>query len=182
MRNKMFQNLYPSEDYDSAYQIDYESFYDKGYRGILFDVDNTLVEHDQPVTLPAIELFENLKEMGFKTCIISNNNDYRVKPLADALESEYVYKAGKPSKAGYEKGMEIMGTNRENTLFIGDQIFTDILGAKLAGMKSALLVPQSPDKGKTIKLRRKLELPMRKKLYGEDYLSKYNLLERDDKK
>ena len=56
----MFQNLYPSEDYDSAYQIDYEGFYDKGYRGILFDVDNTLVEHDQPVTLPAIELFENL--------------------------------------------------------------------------------------------------------------------------
>ena len=52
----MFQNLYPSEDYDSAYQIDYEGFYDKGYRGILFDVDNTLVEHDQPVTLPAIEL------------------------------------------------------------------------------------------------------------------------------
>ena len=78
----MFQNLYPSEDYDSAYQIDYEGFYDKGYRGILFDVDNTLVEHDQPVTLPAIELFENLKEMGFKTCIISNNKDYRVKPLA----------------------------------------------------------------------------------------------------
>lgn len=116
MRNKMFQNLYPSEDYDSAYQIDYEGFYDKGYRGILFDVDNTLVEHDQPVTLPAIELFENLKEMGFKTCIISNNKDYRVKPLADALESEYVYKAGKPSKAGYEKGMEIMGTNRENTV------------------------------------------------------------------
>ena len=114
----MFQNLYPSEDYDSAYQIDYEGFYDKGYRGILFDVDNTLVEHDQPVTLPAIELFENLKEMGFKTCIISNNKDYRVKPLADALESEYVYKAGKPSKAGYEKGMEIMGTNRTSCWFI----------------------------------------------------------------
>ena len=81
-------------------------------KNILFDVDNTLVEHDQPVTLPAIELFENLKEIGFKTCIISNNKDYRVKPLADALESEYVYKAGKPSKTGYEKGMEIMGTNR----------------------------------------------------------------------
>ena len=73
MEVNMFQNLYPSEDCDSAYQIDYEGFYDKGYRGILFDVDNTLVEHDQPVTLPAIELFENLKEIGFKTCIISNN-------------------------------------------------------------------------------------------------------------
>ena len=153
----MFQNLYPSEDYDSAYQIDYEGFYDKGYRGLLFDVDNTLVEHDQPVTLPAIELFENLKEMGFKTCIISNNKDYRVKPLADALESEYVYKAGKPSKAGYEKGMEIMGTNRENTLFIGDQIFTDIWGANKAGIHSILVKPIAKHEEIQIVLKRKLE-------------------------
>lgn len=53
----MFQNLYPDEDVDSAYQIDYQKYYDQGYRGILFDVDNTLVEHNQPVTLVAIELF-----------------------------------------------------------------------------------------------------------------------------
>ena len=93
----MFQNLYPDEDVDSAYQIDYQKYYDQGYRGILFDVDNTLVEHNQPVTLVAIELFQTLNEMGFKTCIISNNRDERVKPLAEALESDYVYKAGKPS-------------------------------------------------------------------------------------
>ena len=63
----MFQNLYPDEDVDSAYQIDYQKYYDQGYRGILFDVDNTLVEHNQPVTLVAIELFQTLNEMGFKT-------------------------------------------------------------------------------------------------------------------
>ena len=79
----MFQNLYPDEDVDSAYQIDYQKYYDQGYRGILFDVDNTLVEHNQPVTLVAIELFQTLNEMGFKTCIISNNRDERVKPLAE---------------------------------------------------------------------------------------------------
>ena len=105
----MFQNLYPDEDADSAYEIDYQSYYDRGYRGILFDVDNTLVEHDQPVTIVAIALFQKLKEIGFKTCIISNNKDERVKPLADALESDYVYKAGKPSAKGYLKGMEQMG-------------------------------------------------------------------------
>ena len=102
----MFQNLYPDEDVDSAYQIDYQKYYDQGYRGILFDVDNTLVEHNQPVTLVAIELFQTLNEMGFKTCIISNNRDERVKPLAEALESDYVYKAGKPSARGYVQGME----------------------------------------------------------------------------
>ena len=60
----MFQNLYPDEDADSAYEIDYQSYYDRGYRGILFDVDNTLVEHDQPVTLVAIALFQKLKVSG----------------------------------------------------------------------------------------------------------------------
>lgn len=88
----------------------------------------------------------------------------------------------KPLPFGFIRAEKKLSVKPKNALVIGDQIFTDVLGAKLAGMKSALLVPQSPDKGKTIKLRRKLELPMRKKLYGEDYLSKYNLLERDDKK
>lgn len=135
----MFQNLYPDEDVDSAYHIDYQSYYDKGYRGILFDVDNTLVEHDQPVTLGAIELFQRLNEMGFQTCIISNNKDDRVRPLAEALESDYVYKAGKPSAKGYLKGMEQMRTTPETTLFIGDQIFTDIWGANRANVHSILV-------------------------------------------
>ena len=135
----MFQNLYPDEDAPSAYEIDYQSYYDKGYRGILFDVDNTLVEHDQPVTLVAIALFQQLKEMGFQTCIISNNKDERVKPLAEALESEYVHKAGKPSPKGYQKGMERMQTTPDTTLFVGDQIFTDIWGANRAGIHSILV-------------------------------------------
>ena len=135
----MFQNLYPDEDAPSAYKIDYQSYYDRGYRGILFDVDNTLVEHDQPVTIVAIALFEKLKEMGFHTCIISNNSDDRVRPLAEALESEYVPKAGKPSARGYLQGMEQMETTPETTLFIGDQIFTDIWGANRAGVHSILV-------------------------------------------
>lgn len=135
----MFQNLYPDEDADSAYELDYQSYYEQGYRGILFDVDNTLVEHDQPVTLPAIALFQQLNEMGFKTCIISNNKDERVKPLADALESDYVYKAGKPAARGYIQGMKQMGTTPETTLFIGDQIFTDIWGANRANVHSILV-------------------------------------------
>ncbi len=135
----MFQNFYPDEDADSAYQLDYQKYYDDGYRGILFDVDNTLVEHGQPVTLAAIGLFERLKEMGFRTCIISNNKEKRVRPFADALEAFYIYKAGKPSPRGYVQGMEKMGTTPETTLFVGDQIFTDVWGANRAGMHSVLV-------------------------------------------
>lgn len=156
----MFQNLYPDEDVDSAYQIDYQKYYDQGYRGILFDVDNTLVEHNQPVTLVAIELFQTLNEMGFKTCIISNNRDERVKPLAEALESDYVYKAGKPSARGYVQGMEQMGTTPETTIFIGDQIFTDIWGAKKAGIYSILVKPIDKKEEIQIVLKRYLEKPI----------------------
>ena len=60
---------------DSAYEIPYEELYKKGYRGIVFDVDNTLVEHGAPVTERAVALFERLRKTGYDTCIISNNKD-----------------------------------------------------------------------------------------------------------
>lgn len=161
----MIQNLYPDEDSDSAYDIDYQAYYDKGYRGILFDVDNTLVEHDQPVTLPAIELFYKLREIGFKTCIISNNRDERVKPLATALESDYVYKAGKPSAKGYLEGMQKMGTTPDNTLFIGDQIFTDIWGANRAKVHSVLVKQIASHEEIQIVLKRVLEKLVLKRYY-----------------
>lgn len=167
----MYQSLFPSEDYDSAYDIDFYSYYNKGYRGILFDVDNTLVEHGQPVTIRAIELFARLREAGFKTCIISNNKEYRVKPLADALESYYVYKAGKPAARGYIEGMEHMGTSGSTTLFVGDQIFTDILGANRAGIHSILVKPVAKHEEIQIILKRKLEYFILKK-YNKEKLKK----------
>ena len=153
----MFRNLYPDEDYDSAYEINYKKYYEMGYRGILFDVDNTLVEHDEPVTPVAVELFKKLKDIGFKTCIISNNKDYRVKPLADALDSDYVFKAGKPSARGYIEGMERMGTVQDTTFFVGDQIFTDVWGANRAGIHSILVKPIAKHEEIQIILKRRLE-------------------------
>ena len=167
----MYQSLFPSEDYDSAYDIDFYAYYNKGYRGILFDVDNTLVEHGQPVTIRAIELFARLREAGFKTCIISNNKEYRVKPLADALESYYVYKAGKPAARGYIEGMEHMWTSGSTTLFVGDQIFTDILGANRAGIHSILVKPVAKHEEIQIVLKRKLEYFILKK-YNKEKLKK----------
>lgn len=153
----MLQNLYPDEEYHSSYEIDYEAYFEKGYRGILFDVDNTLVEHDQPVTLEAIRLFDNLKEIGFEVCIISNNKEHRVKPLADTLGAKYVYKADKPSAKGYEQGMEYMGTTPDTTMFVGDQIFTDIWGANRTGIHAILVHPIAKHEEIQIILKRKLE-------------------------
>lgn len=149
--------MYPDEEYDSSYEIDYEAYYEKGFRGILFDVDNTLVEHDQPVTLEAIGLFEKLRQIGFEVCIISNNKEHRVKPLADVLEAKYVYKAGKPSAKGFMRGMEHMATTPDTTMFVGDQIFTDIWGANRAGVHSILVHPIAKHEEIQIILKRRLE-------------------------
>lgn len=137
----MFQRFFPNEYYDSTYHIDFQAFYEKGYRAVLFDVDNTLVEHDAPANAQAIELIQRLKAMGYGVCFVSNNDETRVKTFNDKVGATYVYKAGKPSAKGYEQAMQKLGTNQTNTLFVGDQIFTDIWGANNAKLYSILVQP-----------------------------------------
>ena len=153
----MFKRFYPDIYIDSAYDIDYEGLYNKGYRGIIFDIDNTLVEHGAPVTKKCSDLFDSLRAIGFDTCIISNNKEPRVKPLADACGSRYVSKAAKQSPVNYIKAMDIMGTDRNNTFFVGDQLFTDVWGANRAGIMSVLVKPIDKHEEIQIILKRRLE-------------------------
>ena len=140
----MFKTFYPDDWQASAYVIPYEELYRKGYRGLIFDIDNTLVPHGAPADGRAVKLFQRLRDTGFSTCLISNNQEPRVKPFADRVGSRYVYNAHKPSTKNYIRAMEMMGTDRENTLFIGDQLFTDVWGAKRAGIRSILVKPIHP--------------------------------------
>ena len=153
----MFKIFYPKECADSTYQIDFKSLYVRGYRGVLFDIDNTLVPHGSPADERAVELFAKLRKMGFHTCLISNNKEPRVKPLADACGSRYVSKAAKPSPVNYIKAMDIMGTDRNNTFFVGDQLFTDVWGANRAGIMSVLVKPIDKHEEIQIILKRRLE-------------------------
>lgn len=153
----MFKKLYPTKYLDSSYSIDYEQLYRSGIRGLIYDIDNTLVEHGMPATERAIKLFEQLRSIGFDTCLISNNKEPRVKPFADAVGSKYVYYAHKPSRKNYIRAMELMGTDTGNTYFIGDQIFTDVYGANRAGIPSILVKPIHPKEEIQIVLKRKLE-------------------------
>lgn len=153
----MLKQLYPDTYIDSTYKIDFESLYEHGFRGVLFDVDNTLVPHDAPADEQAIAFFHRLKEIGFKACLISNNKEPRVKSFSEQVDCLYVYKAGKPLPRGYEEGMKKMETNIENTLFVGDQIFTDIWGANRAGIYSVLVRPIHPKEEIQIILKRYLE-------------------------
>ena len=153
----MFRKLYPTEDAESIYDIDFAEFRKKGYRAVLFDIDNTLVEHGAPATQMVIDFFAGLHEMGYETCLISNNKEPRVASFAGQVSSRYLYKAGKPSPDGYNKAMELCGTTKDNTLFVGDQLFTDVWGANRAGVYSILVKPIHPKEEIQIVLKRRLE-------------------------
>ncbi len=153
----MFKSFYPDLMHDSVYTLDFEKIYKDGYKGVIFDIDNTLVEHGKPATDRAIALFEKLREIGFKTCLLSNNKEHRVKPFADAVSSPYIYKADKPSRRNYYKAMEIMGTDKNTTIFIGDQLFTDVYGARRTGIYSVLTSPIDKKEEIQIVLKRYLE-------------------------
>ncbi len=153
----MLERFYPDLYLDSAYQIDFGEYYKKGYRGIIFDIDNTLVPHGAPADARSIELIGRLKEMGFGVVFLSNNKEPRVKMFNDAVHAEYIYKAGKPGKKGYLKAMEMMGTERKTTLFVGDQLFTDVWGARNTGIFSILVCPMDKKEEIQIVLKRYLE-------------------------
>ena len=153
----MLQMFYPDEYLESAYGLPFEEYYKKGYRGIIFDVDNTLVPHGAPADRRSIALFEKLRSIGFSTCILSNNKEPRVAPFAGEVKSPYIYKGGKPSVRGYREAMKRMGTDECTTFFVGDQLFTDVWGAKRTGLYSILVKPINPKEEIQIVLKRYLE-------------------------
>ncbi|MBE5962657.1 MAG: YqeG family HAD IIIA-type phosphatase [Lachnospiraceae bacterium] len=153
----MFQRFYPTDYVNSTYEIDFRQLYEDGYRGILFDIDNTLVEHGADASERAIALFKQLREIGFQVCLISNNNEERVKRFNEKINAEYIYKASKPSTKNYIKAMDKMGTNVKNTVFVGDQMFTDIYGANRAGIRTYLVKPIDKKEEIQIVFKRKLE-------------------------
>lgn len=153
----MLRQFFPKERVDNTYDIVWEEWYKKGIRGVIFDVDNTLVPHGKPADERAIKLFETLKALEIKVFLMSNNNKRRVESFAKQVQVPYIHNAGKPLVRNYKKAMDLMGTSRDETLFVGDQIFTDIFGANRAKIPSVLVSPIHPKEEIQIIIKRSLE-------------------------
>lgn len=153
----ILERFYPDEYVASTYKIPFEKLYEEGYRGVIFDIDNTLVPHGAPADERAKKLFARLREIGFESCLISNNQEPRVKMFNEEIQTRYIYNAHKPSTKNYIRAMEEMGTDKGNTMFVGDQLFTDVWGAKRAGIHNILVKPIHPKEEIQIVLKRYLE-------------------------
>lgn len=156
----MAKGLFPSACEASTYEIPFSRLYELGYRGVIFDIDNTLVPHGAPADERAVDFFKGLKELGFTCCLLSNNKEPRVKMFNEKIGVHYIFNAHKPSVKNYKKAMEIMKTTEDTTIFVGDQIFTDVWGANRAGINSILVSPIHPKEEIQIVLKRFLEKPL----------------------
>ena len=171
----MFEKFFPSEYYESAYAIDYERLYKDGYRAIIYDIDNTLVPHGAPADERALALMDRLKGLGFDITFLSNNDSKRVDMFNEKINAHTIPKAGKPKMKMYIKAMVDMGSDCRNTIFVGDQIFTDIWGAKQADIRSFLVKPIDTDTDEIqIVFKRKLE-----KIVLKQFLKGHKLMGRE---
>lgn len=135
----MLQKFYPYEYAESVFVIDYEKLYQAGYRGLAFDIDNTLVHHGDDAAPEVEALFRALHQIGFKTLLLTNNDEERVQRFLKNIDSLYICDAEKPNPDCYYQAVDRMALSPKEVLFIGDQIFTDILGANQSGMASILV-------------------------------------------
>ena len=123
---------------------------------MLLDVDNTVSPHHSAEIVPEIrQWIASLEPQGFRGCLVSNNWHDDIHERAAALGLPVIPKSGKPLPFGIWRAIRMMGVRRAECVMVGDQIFTDILGGKLAGVKTVLVMPLTPsDMGHTAVLRR----------------------------
>ena len=134
--------LYPKLYLTNVKKITIELLKKYNIKGLILDIDNTLIDFDKNLLEGCKEWCEDLKKKGIKMCILSNTNKvYKVKKVAETLNLEYLYFAHKPNKKGFKKATKILSLNPENIAVVGDQIFTDVFGGNRCKMFTILTKP-----------------------------------------
>lgn len=154
----MLKKFLPDEHVHRVFDIDLKNLQDRGIKAIITDLDNTLVAWDEANASPElVQWFETLQKKGFVVTIISNNVQKRVEDFAKPLQIPFIYSARKPLTAAFKRAIENMDVKREETVVVGDQIFTDVFGGNRLGLHTILVVPVAETDGFFTKFNRKME-------------------------
>lgn len=125
---------------------------------LILDVDNTLsTHHGQQLTEGLPEWLGLMKESGIGMTVLSNSTDKRLKPFAEKIGLDYISMGLKPLPFGYMRALKRLQTSAKSTAIVGDQLFTDVLGGKLSGVKTVLLTPILPEASLRFRIKRKIE-------------------------
>lgn len=154
----MLRWLTPTRCAPSVLALDPHALVREGIRGLILDLDNTVVAWNAPAPTEAVRQWMNrVREAGLRACIVSNNFTGRAQAVGDHLGIPVVPAAVKPIPWAFRRAMAIMGIPAAQTALIGDQLFTDILGGNLLGMQTILVDPLSTQEFPTTKLVRRIE-------------------------
>lgn len=138
----MLRMLRPEQYLDSIYDLPLETLYDEGVRGIILDLDNTLVAWNDPhPNEKLLDWLERLHQLKFRTCILSNNTTQRVQQFAEKAGVQALAHASKPRRGAYRQAMKLLRTQPNETIAVGDQLFTDVLGGNRCGIRTFLVRP-----------------------------------------
>ena len=161
-------NLYPDKYVNSVKEITIELLRANNIKGLILDVDNTLIDYEKRMLDGAQDWCNNLKKQGIKMCILSNTNKLKkVKYTAEVLGLEYLYFARKPNRRGFTKARELLNLEPQNIAVVGDQIFTDVLGGNRCKMYTILTKPVDTRDFWYTRVKRPLERIILKKYMNE---------------
>lgn len=169
MTSAFMELLYPQQHLNSIFELDTAELRSLGIRGIIADMDNTLVPwYDRAVYPRLASWFAGLKEEGFRLCIVSNNSRERGAQLALDLGIPAFWYAIKPRRRAFRKALREMDLTARETAVIGDQIFTDVLGGNRLGLYTILVSPISDKEFIWTRFMRRLERFVLKRLQRKD--------------
>lgn len=148
----------PDEYFASVLDIDPLDLRARGFEAVLLDVDNTLMPRtDTAVPAKMAHWVQECKRAGLKALVISNSFQERVMSAVEQLGCEFVGKAMKPLPGGFKRAEELLGVPRKKMIMVGDQTYTDILGAHLAGVPAILVLPLGTEDLPHTRVLRKLD-------------------------
>jgi HAD superfamily phosphatase (TIGR01668 family) len=155
----LLKQLLPRQQVDSVYEIVLAELWNKGVRGIITDLDNTLVGAKVPLATPElVEWLKQVQKLGFKVVIVSNNHKTRVTSFCEPLGIPFIYRAKKPTNSAFRRALSIMHLKAEQVAVLGDQMLTDVLGGNRMGLYTILVQPIAPaDEGFMTRINRRLE-------------------------
>ena len=161
--------LYPNYYFENVQSIPFDIFSKKGIKGIILDVDNTLIDYSIAMPTEIKNWVKSAKEAGFKICILSNSSkEEKVSFVAHELMLDYFMSAKKPLKRGFKKVLQYLGYRPEECVAIGDQIFTDVLGANLMHISSIYVKPMNATEHWYTKWKRPFEAIILRKFLRRD--------------
>lgn len=169
----MLKWLIPNAYFDSVYDIKIDDLAKQGVRGLIIDLDNTLIPRDRKETPDKLlKWLERIEEKGLKICIVSNNKNSRGREISNKINKPVIAMAKKPARSAFKKALDILKTEPSETVVIGDQLFTDVFGGKRMGLKTILVVPLKGKEFFTTAIMRRFERRILKRLLEDKQLQK----------